>query len=106
MPATSKIAIVGTGLVGSGWAIVFARGGLDIALFDAVEGAAARARETIGSRLSESVRRVCSTRRPRSFWRGSGLADAHRRGPGASYVQESVLERTDVKRAVFAEWTA
>ena len=33
-----KIAIVGTGLVGSAWAIVFARAGHRVALYDGTEG--------------------------------------------------------------------
>ncbi|WP_246725549.1 3-hydroxyacyl-CoA dehydrogenase NAD-binding domain-containing protein, partial [Beijerinckia sp. L45] len=37
-----RVAIVGAGLVGSGWAIVFARAGLEVRLYDSVAGAAAR----------------------------------------------------------------
>jgi hypothetical protein len=37
------IAVVGTGLVGAGWAIVFARAGHLVRLFDSVPGAAERA---------------------------------------------------------------
>ena len=33
-----KIAIVGTGLVGSAWAIVFARAGHRVALYDGTDG--------------------------------------------------------------------
>ena len=47
------IAIVGTGLVGSGWAIVFARAGFDVSLFDSVPGAAERAYGLIGQRLQD-----------------------------------------------------
>lgn len=39
-----KVAIVGSGLVGSSWAIVFARAGCEVALYDAAPDAAARGR--------------------------------------------------------------
>ena len=47
------IAVVGAGLVGSGWAIVFARAGFDVTLFDSVPGAAERAYDLIGQRLQD-----------------------------------------------------
>jgi 3-hydroxyacyl-CoA dehydrogenase len=34
-PAVTEFACVGAGLVGSAWAIIFARAGLDVALHDA-----------------------------------------------------------------------
>ncbi len=43
------IAIIGTGLVGSGWAIVFARAGHDVVMYDAAQGAAEQAKKMIGS---------------------------------------------------------
>jgi hypothetical protein len=36
-----RVALVGAGLVGAGWAIVFARAGVEVALFDAQPGQAA-----------------------------------------------------------------
>lgn len=98
-----KVAIIGTGLVGSGWAIVFARAGCDVALFDSADGAAAGALHVISARLSDLAE--------------SGLiADqeavlAHIRvAPtlaavldDAAYAQESVFETVEQKRAVFSE---
>jgi NADPH-dependent 2,4-dienoyl-CoA reductase/sulfur reductase-like enzyme len=46
------VAVVGTGLVGAGWAIVFARAGHPVRLFDSVPGAAERALEMIKDRLA------------------------------------------------------
>ena len=37
-----KVAIVGAGLIGRSWAIVFAQGGFEVALFDATPGVAER----------------------------------------------------------------
>ncbi|MGA3797544.1 3-hydroxyacyl-CoA dehydrogenase [Pseudomonas sp. GL-RE-29] len=93
------IAIVGAGLVGAGWALVFARAGLSVRIYDAnpaisqasiplIEkqiadltefGLLAESADAILARLT-----VCDT-----------LAEAV---DGAAYVQESILERTDVKR--------
>src|SRR5947199_9875405 len=42
------VAVVGTGLVGSGWAIVLARGGLSVKLFEAQPVAAASALRPLG----------------------------------------------------------
>lgn len=99
-PATSPtpvIAIVGAGLVGSGWALVFARAGLRVQVFDPVAEVRARilpwARES-ATALAEAgliadveavIGRlhVCDT-----------LAAAL---DGATYVQESVFERVEVK---------
>lgn len=100
---SEKVAIVGAGLVGSGWAIVFARAGFEVALYDAAPGAARRAVDAIVLRLDDLVRAglladaVAAQARIRV---ADTLADAL---AGAVYVQESVLERADVKRAVFGD---
>ncbi|QRM32167.1 3-hydroxyacyl-CoA dehydrogenase [Microvirga sp. VF16] len=98
-----KIAIVGCGLVGSGWAIVFARAGCEVMLFDAQDGAGARAKQDISRRLDDLARfqlvQDPSTTLARIHL-GNSLADSLAE---ASYVQESVFERVDVKRALFAE---
>ena len=51
-----KIAIIGMGLVGRGWAIVFARAGCEVALYDTASGAAVKARELIIDNLRDLVR--------------------------------------------------
>lgn len=100
------VGIVGTGLVGSGWAIVFARGGCDVALYDSAPGAAERARDIIAARLDDLVAAGLLAEAAPALARirvAASLADAV---AGAGYVQESVLERTDIKRTVFAELDA
>ena len=98
-----RIAVVGTGLVGSGWAIVFARAGFEVALFDAAPGAAERAHALIGQRLSDLCEAGLVTDPAAVHARiviATSLADAL---DGALYVQESVFERVDVKRAIMRE---
>src|ERR1700730_5159652 len=46
------IAVIGAGLVGSGWCIVFARAGHSVRLFDSMPGASERALEVIKDRLA------------------------------------------------------
>ena len=103
-PARGKIAIVGGGLVGGGWAIVFARAGHDVAIFDAVEGAAARAVETIRGNVRDLAAAGLLDEPPEAVLaRITVAADLPTAVRGADYVQESVLERVDVKREVFAQ---
>lgn len=94
---SGKIAVVGTGLVGSGWAIVFARAGFEVSLFDSAPGAAERAYGLIGERLQD-LHEASLVNDPEAIHARiktvTGLADAL---DGAIYVQESVLERVDVK---------
>ncbi|HEV7439394.1 MAG TPA: 3-hydroxyacyl-CoA dehydrogenase NAD-binding domain-containing protein, partial [Methylobacterium sp.] len=88
-----RIAVVGTGLVGSGWAIVFARAGFPVSLYDAAPGAAERAHALIGERLND-LRDAGLIEDPAPIHAriavAASLAEAL---DGATYVQESVLER-------------
>ena len=98
------VAIVGAGLVGGGWAIVFARAGHPVRIFDAAPHAATRAVETIRGNVADLAAAGLLDEPAESVIARISIADdiagAVR---GAAYVQESVLERLDVKRAVFAE---
>jgi 3-hydroxyacyl-CoA dehydrogenase len=98
-----KIAIIGTGLVGSGWAVVFARAGCDVSLYDSVPGAAAKGREVVATQLRDLAGFGLVDEDPDIILArvsvAEDLGDALR---GAVYAQESTFERTDVKRAVFS----
>lgn len=93
--------MVGGGLVGSGWAIVFAKAGLQVRLFDADEDVRRSAPGRIRASLTdmrgygligEDVEAIAGR-----VTLAESLADAVRE---ADYVQESVFERVDVKTAV------
>jgi 3-hydroxyacyl-CoA dehydrogenase len=102
-----RIAIVGAGLIGRAWAIVFARAGHPVAVYDGDAAALAGSlrvadgalAELAGFGLLEEPPAVVRARITPS----STLADALR---GARYVQESVSETLDAKRAIFAEMDA
>jgi L-gulonate 3-dehydrogenase len=98
-----RIAVIGCGLVGRAWAIVFARAGCDVTLFDAEAGAAARAREQIARNLDDlAVHQLLDD--PARVLRRIAIAGSLAAVlDGARYAQESVFERVDIKRNVFAE---
>jgi 3-hydroxyacyl-CoA dehydrogenase len=98
-----RVAIVGSGLIGRAWAIVFAGGGCEVALYDAVAGVADQARALVAEGLGELAAyglvadATAATARVRV---AASLADAL---DGATFVQESTPETVEAKRAVFAE---
>jgi L-gulonate 3-dehydrogenase len=97
------VAIVGCGLVGRAWAIVFARAGRDVRLFDAEPGAAVAARRQIARDLSSLARQHLIDRPETVLDRiaiATSLAEAF---DGAAYAQESVFERLDIKKPLFSE---
>jgi 3-hydroxyacyl-CoA dehydrogenase len=98
-----RVAIVGTGLIGRSWAIVFARAGWDVRLSDpsleVLETAPGLIREGLHDLAAHGLaedpagaaERVCIA---------SSLSDAV---DGADFVQENGPERLDAKRAIFKE---
>jgi L-gulonate 3-dehydrogenase len=103
MADISRVAIVGAGLVGSGWAIVFARAGMTVRVFDGQASIrtsvlghiAASLAELADIGLVDDVEAVLG-RISVADTLVEALADA-------DFVQESVFERTDVKTAVSLE---
>ncbi len=97
------VAIFGAGLIGRSWAIVFARGGFDVALYDAGAGVADAARGLVAEGLSELAAQglvsdaAAAARRVRA---ASSVADAL---SGAEFVQENLPEQLALKREIFAE---
>jgi L-gulonate 3-dehydrogenase len=100
---SEKVALVGAGLVGQAWAIVFGRAGHDVVLYDAEASALKQARDGIAARLHDllSFGLVADPHAVQGrIGYATGLAEAL---DGATYVQESTPERVDVKREVFAD---
>ena len=93
-------AIIGAGLIGRAWAMVFARAGWRVRLHDAT--------------ARNSTPRACSSRRASTSRRATGSSPIRRRRgarsivatletrAGADWVQENSRKRVDVKREVFA----
>ena len=100
---SEKVAILGAGLVGSAWAIIFARAGREVVLFDQKPEQVAGAIEMIGGNMKELVEFGLLDDADAALARirpAESLADAL---DGAAYAQESVFEREDVKIAFYKE---
>ena len=50
-----KIAVIGCGLIGQGWAAVFAQAGYEVAMYDASQEAASRALKSMETRIADLV---------------------------------------------------
>lgn len=103
MDVKERVAIVGSGLIGRAWAIVFASGGCDVALYDSGAGVADKARSLVAEGLDELAAHGLVKDAKAAALRvraASGLADAL---DGATFVQESTPETVEAKRAIFAE---
>lgn len=96
-----KVAIIGTGLIGRGWAAAFARGGWDVALWDATPGAAQAAVPAI-ARAIDDLAALGLVDDARGAKKSVRLAQDLREAlDGADYGQESIPERVDLKRDLF-----
>jgi L-gulonate 3-dehydrogenase len=96
-----KIAIIGSGLIGRAWAMVFARAGHPVKLFDNAPGAAEKALGLIEEGLRELKQFGLVDGDPVAITRRvSTLADAV---ADADYVQENTSENLDIKRAVYRQ---
>jgi L-gulonate 3-dehydrogenase len=101
-----RVAIIGSGLIGGAWATVFARAGWDVAMYDAIGGAADKALGLVAEGLDELAKHGLVQEPKGTAARvraAKSMADAL---DGASYVQENVPETLDAKRAIFAELDA
>ncbi len=98
-----RMAVVGAGLIGRAWAMVFARAGWEVALYDPVAAALEAAPALCAEGLAEQHRQgLCDD--------PAGAAARIRVAPdladalaGAEYVQENGPERLPEKIAIFAE---
>src|SRR5579875_3544162 len=100
----AKVAIVGAGLIGRAWAIVFARSGFEVAMWDPAAGAAEAARAFIAERLPELHELGLIADAPTAVLARVGIAPTLAEAvQGAEHVQENGPERVDDKRTLFAE---
>ncbi len=98
-----KAAVIGAGLIGRAWAVVFARGGADVALYDQ-QGAQADAALAWAARvLPEMEQRALIDDAPAVLGRIHVAVDLKAALAGAQYVQENIAERAEPKQLMFAE---
>jgi len=99
----AKIAVVGAGLIGRAWAMVFARAGWDVALYDAVAGVAEAGLGSVGEGLRALAEHGLADDPAGATARVRVAPDLAAALDGASFVQENVPETVAAKRATFAE---
>jgi 3-hydroxybutyryl-CoA dehydrogenase len=97
MSGKARIAVIGAGLMGHGLAQVFALGGHDVTIYDAVAASLATVKERISTNLRDLGDDPCAVERVRPT---GDLADGVR---GADYVVEAVSENLPLKQKLFAE---
>lgn len=98
-----KVAVVGTGLIGSAWTTLFLAHGLDVVAIDPGPGAADRLRQTVGkmavalreARLVPQDAAIVPERVVHAAAPGPELA-------GVGFVQENAPERVELKRRILA----
>ena len=102
-----RIAIVGAGLIGRAWAIVFARAGHPVVMYDADASAIANAQRLTQEALRELREAGLISEAPEVVGKrivtAATLAECVR---DADYVQENTAERLEVKREVYAQMDA
>ncbi|HEX3209697.1 MAG TPA: 3-hydroxyacyl-CoA dehydrogenase, partial [Geminicoccaceae bacterium] len=98
-----RIALVGAGLIGQAWAIVFGRAGHEVRMFDADPAVLEQARRNIGARLDDLAALGLVEDAEAALARVGYTATLGEALASADYVQESTPERVELKRAVYAE---
>ena len=99
----TRIAVIGAGLIGRAWSIVFARAGIPVTLWDPVPAAIPAARDFIAARLPELAEAGLLADPPAAVLArlhpAASLAEAVAE---ATHVQENGPERLEDKQALFA----
>lgn len=96
-----KIAVVGSGLIGQAWAIVFARGGHEVKLWDGDPNAVASALTLIAGQVADLKAAGLIDHPQALLERIRGAQTLEDVLDGAQYVQENLPERVEMKKEIF-----
>ncbi|MEZ5924076.1 MAG: 3-hydroxyacyl-CoA dehydrogenase NAD-binding domain-containing protein [Hyphomicrobiaceae bacterium] len=99
---TKKVAVLGAGLIGAGWAARLSFAGYEVGFYDPVAAVEPRAREVIG-RGHAALAALAGSREPSPI---RFTTELERALDGACFVQEAAPEREDVKRTLFTSVSA
>jgi L-gulonate 3-dehydrogenase len=97
------VAVIGAGLVGSGWAIVFAQAGLQVRFYDVDPEATSRALALIAEQLKELNAYGLVDDPVQVEARITAVPHLAEALNDAAYAQESVLEQVDLKRRLMQD---
>lgn len=103
-----KVGVVGTGTIGCGWATFFTMKGLETRLYDQYAASLEKAYEKVKSNLQTlvglgEINEERAEAALGNIYIGKDMADALE---GVSFVQESIYEDYDAKKALFKELDA
>lgn len=100
------VAVIGSGLIGQAWAIVFARAGYGVRLWDGDAQARARAVELIASQARMLVQQGLLDDADGLIARIRVCDELAQALEGVAYVQENLPEKPDLKREIFRQMDA
>jgi carnitine 3-dehydrogenase len=103
-PLSGRIGVVGTGVIGAGWAAYFLAKGFDVSASDPADGAEQRLRTLVDTFWPALERVGLAEDASRSRLRFD--ADVTRAVEGCTFIQENGPERIDVKRDLLARISA
>ena len=99
----SKIAILGSGVIGASWAIVYARSGCDVAIYERSETFRDSALQRIESSLASSASLLRDGETVQDVLARITLHDTLEAAvAGAEFVHECIVEKLDSKTQIFA----
>ena len=98
-----SVAVIGAGLIGRSWAMVFAQAGWDVRMTDPDAETLGRAPELIRAGLEELARHGLVSDPARVSARVAAVPSLAEAAAGADLVQENGPEKVEIKRAIFAE---
>ena len=99
---TKTVAVIGAGLIGRAWAMVFARAGWSVRLYDNSEAQLRAAREFIADSLAEQATYGLAPDPAAALARIEYASDLAASVAGVDWVQENLPEVVELKREVFA----
>lgn len=105
MTDKTKVTVIGSGFIGRAWAIVFARGGCDVTLWDKDASAADAAIGYIGEVVDDLIRGDLVNGQSAAIIMGRLRAeqDLPTAVTGARHIQENAPENLDLKRTLLSE---
>lgn len=102
----NKVAVVGAGLIGQAWALVFARAGCEVRLWDGERIALDRAMGTIAALAADLQASGLVTDAAALLARIRTEPELSAALDGVAHVQENLPERIELKREIFARLDA
>jgi len=103
----TRVALIGAGLVGAGWAIVFARAGLEVVVYDEQAAQRQRLPGWVSRQLSDLQAEGLLHEPPAVIAARIRLVSSLEAAlEGVDFVQESIVERLEVKQRLYAAMDA